>query len=380
VSLNGTEVSVLNLDEWTVAGKRPDGSRHEVITGLSIAELPRLGYLGFQSLRKDCWFKDIRVSTSAPASPASLVLPSYRVTGQFSGHQSGPLEAVLITHNGRYALSCGQDGKARLWEIQTRRERHAFSHQGMVWSAAIAPDGQHLLTAGHDQTVGYWELDTGRRIFQYPAHANHVKAVAFFPDSRYALSAGDDGIVILWDLPQHQPIRAIGRHNAEIQCLAISPDGSLALTGGDDRLVRVWDFPSGQELPALGGHQGAITCVAIAADGRKALTAGADKDLIVWDLQTRREIARAALPGGEIIMSATFLEGGRRIVAGGHQGTLALWDRDSGSLIRQGQGTSGHLGLAARPDGRLVLTADRDGVVRIWSPAPLRLPRASGRM
>ena len=58
--------------------------------------------------------------------------------------------------------------------------------------------------------------------------------------------------------------------------------------------------------------------------------------------------------------------------------TLALWDLDSGSLIRQGQGTSGHLGLAVRPDGRLVLTADRDGVVRIWSPASLRLPTASG--
>ena len=77
-------------------------------------------------------------------------------------------------------------------------------------------------------------------------------------------------------------------------------------------------------------------------------------------------------------MCAAFLPDGRRILAGGQQGRLMLWDLDSGSLIRQGQGTSGHLGLAVGPDGRLVLTADRDGVVRIWSPAPLRLPTASG--
>ena len=77
-------------------------------------------------------------------------------------------------------------------------------------------------------------------------------------------------------------------------------------------------------------------------------------------------------------MCAAFLPDGRRILAGGQQGRLMLWDLDSGSLIRQGRGTSGHLGLAVGPDGRLVLTADRDGIVRIWSPAPLRLPAATG--
>ena len=264
VSLNGSEVSAMNLDEWTVAGKRPDGSSHQVIAHIPIADLPHTGYLGFHDRKNDCWFKNIQVSTSALASPVPLVLPSYRVTGQFPAHQVGPIQAVVLTKSGRYALSCGGDGKARLWEIETRRELHSFSHQGMVWSVAISPDGRSILTAGHDRTVGYWERDTGRRIFQYPAHASPVKAVAFFPDGRYALSAGDDGIVILWDLAHHEPLRPIGRHDAEIQCLAISPDGRLALSGGNDRLVRVWDFHSQKELPALGGHRDVITCVAFA--------------------------------------------------------------------------------------------------------------------
>jgi choice-of-anchor C domain-containing protein len=53
-----------------------------------------------------------------------------------------------------------------------------------------------------------------------------------------------------------------------------------------------------------------------------------------------------------------------------------LWDLESGVAVRQAQGPAGHRRLAARPNGSLVLTADRDGIVRIWLPSPLRLPGA----
>lgn len=62
VSLNGTDVSRIRLDEWTVPGKRPDGTPHR-FAPLALARLPRRGYLGFQDLVGDCWFKDIVVRT-----------------------------------------------------------------------------------------------------------------------------------------------------------------------------------------------------------------------------------------------------------------------------------------------------------------------------
>jgi hypothetical protein len=62
VSLNGADVARINLDEWTVPGKRPDGTDH-TFKGLAIASLPRTGYLGFQDLVGDCWFKNIKLKT-----------------------------------------------------------------------------------------------------------------------------------------------------------------------------------------------------------------------------------------------------------------------------------------------------------------------------
>jgi 3-keto-disaccharide hydrolase len=60
VVLNSKEVSTINLDEWTDAGKRPDGSSHK-FSRVAIAKLPRKGYLGFQDHGSNCWFKNVRI-------------------------------------------------------------------------------------------------------------------------------------------------------------------------------------------------------------------------------------------------------------------------------------------------------------------------------
>jgi serine/threonine protein kinase len=80
VSLNGTEVSLIDLDQWRVPGKRPDGSKHR-FEHVAIAGLARTGYLGFQDLGGDCWFKNIYLTRPASAPVAS---PSRRVAGKTS--------------------------------------------------------------------------------------------------------------------------------------------------------------------------------------------------------------------------------------------------------------------------------------------------------
>jgi hypothetical protein len=68
VSLNSTEVSSINLDLWTVVGKRPDGSDHG-FKNRTIAHMARTGYLGFQNLGGDCWFKNVALTGATPHSP-----------------------------------------------------------------------------------------------------------------------------------------------------------------------------------------------------------------------------------------------------------------------------------------------------------------------
>jgi serine/threonine protein kinase len=75
VSLNQTEVATINLDEWTVRGKRPDGSDH-IFKERAVGAMARSGYLGFQDLGSDCWFKNIILKTGTGGPRSSPLPPS----------------------------------------------------------------------------------------------------------------------------------------------------------------------------------------------------------------------------------------------------------------------------------------------------------------
>jgi len=63
VVLNGEAVSQIDLEQWTERGKRPDGSSHK-FTNVTIKDLPRSGYLGFQDHGQDCWYKNVKIKES----------------------------------------------------------------------------------------------------------------------------------------------------------------------------------------------------------------------------------------------------------------------------------------------------------------------------
>ncbi|MGI9244690.1 MAG: 3-keto-disaccharide hydrolase [Verrucomicrobiales bacterium] len=58
VRVNGEKVSEIDLDDYTEAKKRPDGSKHKFG---DIRKLPRVGHLGFQDHGSKVWFKNVRV-------------------------------------------------------------------------------------------------------------------------------------------------------------------------------------------------------------------------------------------------------------------------------------------------------------------------------
>lgn len=61
VTLNGQVVQDVNLDDWTSAGKNPDGTPNKYKT--AIKDFPRSGRIGFQDHGHDVWYRNIRVRT-----------------------------------------------------------------------------------------------------------------------------------------------------------------------------------------------------------------------------------------------------------------------------------------------------------------------------
>jgi RNA polymerase sigma factor (TIGR02999 family) len=85
--------------------------------------------------------------------------PSGQTRGAWRAHPGG-IEGLAVSPDGRFLVSLGQEGVARLWATADRSEVATLTgHQGSVYAAAFSPDGTRLATAGlADHTVRIWDL------------------------------------------------------------------------------------------------------------------------------------------------------------------------------------------------------------------------------
>jgi arylsulfatase len=64
VELNGEQILEMDIDQWTEAGKNPDGTSNSFDRPLK--DFPREGYIGLQDHGRPIWYRNIRVKRLAP--------------------------------------------------------------------------------------------------------------------------------------------------------------------------------------------------------------------------------------------------------------------------------------------------------------------------
>ncbi|MGO9959763.1 MAG: hypothetical protein ACLP50_27930 [Solirubrobacteraceae bacterium] len=226
---------------------------------------------------------------------APQLIPQWGTTGSstalirtLAGYDRSVL-AVALSADGQRAVSGGDDGMVRVWDLAAGTQRGAplTGHDGSVLAVAISADGQRAVSSSDDGSVRVWDLAAGtQRGAPLTRLDCRVLAVAISADGQLAVSGGDDGMVRVWDLAAGtQRGASLTGHDCRVWAVALSADGQLAVSGGDDGSVLVWDLAAGTQRGApLTGHDGSVWAVALSADGQLAVSGGEDGTVRVWDL------------------------------------------------------------------------------------------------
>jgi serine/threonine protein kinase len=308
-----------------------------------------------------------------------LATTSPREVLRLEGHE-GWVRCVALAADGRRALSGGDDGTIRVWDLAGRREvLRLAGHSGAVMGLAPAPDGRRLISGGWDGTVRIWDLSTGRELRVIRGDWRTVKPVACSPDGTAVLAATGDNLVRVWEAEGGTEVGRFAGHAGLVHCVAVAPDGRLALSGGDDHSVRLWELKTGTEMKFLSGHTDAVTSVAFAPDGSWAASGSSDHSVRLWDLAAGREL-RQLTGHGNWVNSVAISAGGRRILTGsggevrdaqfrdGSDTTVRMWDAQSGQeLVRFEGHIASVTSVALTWDARYALSGSLDGTVRLWS-------------
>lgn len=157
-------------------------------------------------------------------------------------------------------------------------------HGGPIMGIAVHQTSGQIATASFDNAVGIWQNDVPDWLEGHRAAVNRVA----FIDETTLVSGGDDFQVFEWQRDHPTP-RLLTTHQGKVLGLAISPDKQLVASASWDGTIALTQRSSG-DTQVLRGHTAGVNAVTFDATGTRLNSASVDGSIRLWDVDSGQEI------------------------------------------------------------------------------------------
>ncbi|MCU0466307.1 MAG: hypothetical protein MUF38_17285 [Anaerolineae bacterium] len=243
-------------------------------------------------------------------------------------------------------------------------ERVLRGHRGPVYSLAFHPDGQRLASGGSDRSIIVWDMATGEIVQTLTTSpSGTVFGLAYTPDRAQLWCATSTGLGWV----SGERCAHLGQTREWIYSVTFSSNGALMAYG--DTTIRNTETNQELIIPTRrswsDSYRSSRSKVVFSADGGVLLNSGSQQYTVFHHLD---DLINPVTAGDSLLA----LSPDGRLAAG--RG-LVITDTHTGKRVFATQISSGSSieGLledphdaAFSPDGRLIVTANQDGTLRIW--------------
>jgi WD40 repeat protein len=160
----------------------------------------------------------------------------------------------------------------------------------------------------------------------------------------------------------------LGREPSGTYGADMSADGDLIATGHGDGVVRVWEGGSGRLVHELQGHTDLGFFVGFSQTGDRLVSISFDNTARVWDAGSGDQLA--ILTHETFVQDAAFVRDDF-VVTADSNGLIRIWSVASGETVGELRGHRAHVSfLAVNPQQDRIVTGSDDGTIRVWRLGP----------
>ena len=247
----------------------------------------------------------------------------------FLDRRAGSISGLAYSSDGQLIASAGGDEKVLLWNATTHKpDGKALEHEFTVQSLVFGSKTKTLAVSGTNQ-IAIW--DVGSRQQKTPLLSitkGTIERVVFSPEERVLATCSSSGSVNFWDTTNWQPLGDPWEFGSTLKSLAFSPSGELLVVAAWDQST-VWDFKSHKLIHTLSGiHTGAVNQVEFTPDGKLIASGSDDGTVVLWNVQSgKTEGSRLETHSG--VNSLAFLEHGKYLVSAADDGRVLVWNLET---------------------------------------------------
>jgi WD40 repeat protein len=309
-----------------------------------------------------------------------------------AGAQETPHKALVCDYSVR-VIALSPDGKLlaageepplrpaaiRVWHFPSGRPAFTLrGHKHVVCGLAFHPSKPLLVSTSYDGVLACWDVRKGRKVgsvfadksFFYPTFVGQNDTLLVSPVRRPPefWDVADPGKI---KLSRRQPLREQPRGGVD----AVSPDRTLHVAAFQNArqpsAVVVRGVSRGNKVLDLTGPWSTPGSVCFSPDGKTFavgfLYPSMDGSIVrLWEVASGRQLA--SFRGPKLgVQALAFSPDGRLLVSGEKNGDIFIWEVKTGKKLLSLYAHSDDVkGLLFSPDGKFLVSASEDDSVKIW--------------
>lgn len=242
----------------------------------------------------------------------------------------------------------------------------------------FSPDGSKFVTYNREENrAAVWDAQTGRLLRILDGPKGSIKVPFYTSDGTRLISrsfqfrSDYSNIVLVWDVKTENDPFSVTPPSESFRNFDIHPNGELTVTLNEQGAIKVWEAKTGSLVRTLhhGGSSDADMIRRISFEANGILEGRSQNSRIIWDIHEGRILEKP--PEVKYPSRPPFVKNHRFGVYVTGQNTARIWDPYKGETLNT---LRGHFSVILKstisPDGRLVATAARNGVVKVWLTQP----------
>lgn len=247
----------------------------------------------------------------------------------------------------------------------------------LIQSLIFSSDGEKLFSGGYKEVV-VWNVKTGAISQRLTGFMDRVVAMDLSPDGKYLATAGgaptQDGEVIVFEVSSGKPVLTLtAPHSDTVFGLRFSPDGTMLATSGADKFVKVWAMKpilrtdtAVQPAMTLGSMVIPWSVPGVTLGRQTAVLARLHQT--DWSLIKPGQQLRSFEGHTHHVLDVAWRADGKVLVSAGADNVLKVWDFEKGEQIRTIGGHAKQISrLAVLKTAPMVISACGDSGLRQWN-------------